>query len=41
MIAISLVLIAFMIIWYYDTKEDKDIEDAINDLDERDDSYNY
>lgn len=38
MVAIILVLIAFVVIWYFNTKEDSDMEDAVNDLDERDDS---
>lgn len=42
MVAIVLVLIAFFIIWYYNTKEDEELNDAISKMDKRDDDgYNY
>jgi len=39
MIAIILVIIAFMIIWYYDTKEQEDLDDNISKIDEYDNNY--
>ena len=40
MIAIILVLIALIIIWHYNTKEQDDLDDAISKMDDMDD-YNY
>ena len=37
MTAIILVLIAFVVIWYFDTKEKEDLDDAISKID--DDNY--
>ena len=41
MIAIILVLIAFAVIWYFDTKEKEDLDDAISKMDDNDDDYYY
>lgn len=40
MIAIILVIIAFIVIWHYATKEQEDLDDAISKMDDYDD-YNY